>query len=92
MTATATGPRMLTVLTPRTSGYSAPMLNQKSSWTRIGVDLNSQMYPQLTACSTRLPESLSTARSVPRAKPSTITSAVSHRVSPRPRSTEAVVR
>ncbi len=92
MTAMVTGPRRSTVLTPNTRGYSAPMLNQNSSCTRIGIDLKNQMYPQLTARSTGLVESLPTASSVPSAKPSTMTAAVSQSVSPRPRSTAAVVK
>ena len=67
------------------------MLNQNSSCTRIGIDRKSQTYPQLTPRSTGLADSRIVASRVPSTKPSTMTTAVSQRVSPRPRST-AVVR
>ncbi len=92
MIATATGVSRSTVLTPNTRGYSAPMLNHSSSCTRIGMDRNSHTYPRLTARSTGLAESRNTASRVPRAKPRTITTAVSHSVSHSPRRTESEVK
>lgn len=67
--------------TPRLNvRYRALKLYRNSSTTMSGTERNSQVYVQLTARSTGLPESLASASAIPPSSPSTALYAATSRV------------